>query len=478
VRVGDHEPAGTDAVVVPRRDPASFRDPTGFVYRRGERLFRQVHEAHAAEWQQFEGSGLYRRLVERGWLVAHAPVAPALAFDERAWRVLEVEQVDFVSYPYEWTFGQLKDAALLTLEAQAAAVEADMTLKDASAYNVLFDGSRPVLIDALSFERRTEDEPWVAYRQFCQHFLAPLALMAQRDVRIGLLLRDFIDGVPLDLAADLLPVSSRVRLGLGTHLHLHARAQRQHAADPDRGGSGRPVRLSRARLEALVESLHATVAGLRWEPRGTEWSDYGETTSYSPTAAAAKRQLVQRFLAKTDGQWIWDLGANTGVFSALAAESGRRVVALDADHAASEQHYRSLRRSDSPHILPLVMDLANPSPALGWAHRERRSLAERANADVLIALALVHHLAIGNNVPLAQLSSFLAELGRQLIIEFVPKSDPRVRAMLARRRDVFAEYSLDGLKTAFAARWRLAEEERIEDSERTLLRFVRVDQAA
>ena len=343
-----------------------------------------------------------------------------------------------------------------------------MTLKDASAYNVLFDGSRPVLIDALSFERRTEDEPWVAYRQFCQHFLAPLALMAQRDVRIGLLLRDFIDGVPLDLAADLLPVSSRVRLGLGTHLHLHARAQRQHAADPDRGGSGRPVRLSRARLEALVESLHATVAGLRWEPRGTEWSDYGETTSYSPTAAAAKRQLVQRFLAKTDGQWIWDLGANTGVFSALAAESGRRVVALDADHAASEQHYRSLRRSDSPHILPLVMDLANPSPALGWALEERRSLVERGPADVILALALVHHLAIGNNVPLDRIASLFARLGRRAIVEFVPKQDPMTQHLLAVRPDIFPDYSADGFRAAFSARFRVVEETAIEESQRTL----------
>jgi ribosomal protein L11 methylase PrmA len=172
------------------------------------------------------------------------------------------------------------------------------------------------------------------------------------------------------------------------------------------------------------------------------------------------------------------VGANIGVFSRLAADLGRRVLAIDADPAAAERHYRALRESGAESILPLVVDLTNPSPALGWAHAERKSLIERANADVLMALALVHHLAIGNNVPLGQLSSFLAQLGRQLIIEFVPKGDPRVAAMLASRRDVFPDYSLDGLKSAFAEHWRLVEQEPIEDSQRTLLRFARADQAA
>ncbi len=475
--VGASDSTSAAASAPARRDPASFRDPTGFVYSSNGRLFRQIHEGHAADWEHFHGSGLYRRLVQRGWLVAHDEVARELAYDSRAWRVLEVEQVDFVSYPYEWTFGQLKHAALLTLDVQAAAIEAGMTLKDASAYNVLFDGSRPVFIDGLSFERRREDEPWIAYRQFCEHFLAPLALMSQRDIRAGLLLRDFIDGVPLDLAAGLLPASSRLRLGLAAHVHLHARAQRGQHADGSRKSAAHP-RLSSSRLEVLIESLRTTVERMRWEPRGTEWSEYGERTSYSDPAAAAKHRLVKRLLAATEGEWAWDLGANTGTFSALAVQLGRKVVALDADPAAAEQHYRRLRESNTRDVLPLVIDLTNPSPSLGWAHRERRSLVERANADVVLALALVHHLAIGGNIPLPQLSAFLAELGHQLIIEFVPKSDARVAAMLANRRDVFTDYSLDGLIAAFAADWRLVEQERIEDSERTLLRFTRADQPA
>jgi hypothetical protein len=456
------------------REPASFRDPTGFVYRRDGVLYRQVHADYAPEWQHFQASGLYQRLVEQDRLIAHEEAAREAAFDSDAWLVLRPKVLEFISYPYEWTFGQLKDAALLTLTAQIEAIGSGMTLKDASAYNVQFDRGQPLLIDALSFERRDEAEPWVAYRQFCQHFLAPLALMALRDVRCGLLLRDFIDGIPLDLAVALLPWTSRLRTGLAAHLYLHARAQRRHGTPaPESPTTDERPRLSRGRLEALLDNLRSTVEGLRWQPRGTEWADYGETTSYSQPAAASKSRLVESMLRRTTGEWVWDLGANTGYYSRMAADLGRHVLALDSDPAAAEQHYRYLREVSNSAVLPLVVDLTNPSPALGWANRERRSLLERANADVLLALALVHHLAIGNNVPLGQLSSLLAGLGRQLIVEFVPKSDPRVAAMLANRRDVFADYSLDGLRTAFAADWELVDEQPIEDSERVLFLLTR-----
>jgi ribosomal protein L11 methylase PrmA len=457
----------------PRREPSSFRDPAGFLYRREGQLLRQVAHGHAADWQHFLDSGLYARLIGQGRLIEHEPVGIEEAFDDAAWAVLRPRQLDFISYPYEWTFGQLKDAALLTLDAQAAALAAGMSLRDASAYNVQFEGSRPILIDALSFGRRPEGEPWIAYRQFCQHFLAPLALMALRDVRLGLLLREHVDGVPLDLATRLLPASSRLRLGLATHLHLHARAQSRSAeAKPD---AGRRPQLSTARLEALIASLRSTIDGLRWQPAGTVWADYGETSSYSETAAASKRRLVAQLMADGGGRWAWDLGANTGAFSRLAAEKGYRVISLDGDPAAAERNYRQLKADGRTDVLPLVIDLANPSPALGWAHAERMSLVARANADVVIALALVHHLAIGNNVPLSRLSAFFARLGRQLVVEFVPKSDPRVTAMLAWREDVFADYTLDGFRSAFAPDWQLTDEQPIADSTRVLFRFDRRD---
>ena len=460
------------------RDPASFRDPTGFVYRRDGVLYRQINAGHEPDWEQFQRTGLYQRLVDRGWLVQHDECDRSLALDDNAAKVLKPRLLEFVSYPYEWTFSQLKDAALLTLDVQNEAIGSGMTLKDASAYNVTFEATRPILIDALSFEPRADEAPWLAYRQFCQHFLAPLALMARRDVRSILLLRDFIDGIPLDMAAHLLPGISRLQPGLAMHVHLHSRAQKGVLGGDEGQGSQRTakrsaVSMSRSRLEALIDSLRRTIGGLNWDPQRTEWAGYGETSSYSASAAASKQQIVDSFLRRTDGSRVWDIGANNGAFSRIAAELGRSVVAIDGDHGATELLYRELKKSTDARILPLVIDLSSPSPALGWAHSERRSLAERANADVLMALALVHHLAIGNNVPLSHISSYFAQLGRQLIFEFVPKEDPRVTAMLIDRRDVFADYSLDALKTAFNSKWQLLEEASVDDSARTMLRFVR-----
>ena len=187
----------------------SFRDPSGFVYERDGVLYRRVHRSYAAHYDRLMDSGLYAALVGDGLLVPHEEVGPR-GGEQDPYATLRPERVAFVSYPYEWCFSQLKDAALTTLRIQERALGFDMTLKDASAYNIQFHRGRPVLIDTLSFECYEEGVPWVGYRQLCQHFLAPLALMAHRDVRLGGLLRLHLDGIPLDLASTLLPARTRL----------------------------------------------------------------------------------------------------------------------------------------------------------------------------------------------------------------------------------------------------------------------------
>ena len=328
----------------------------------------------------------------------------------------------FISYPYEWTFGQLQDAALLTLDLQEDADRSGFTLRDASAYNVQFDRGRPILIDSLSVERRVGDEPWAAYRQFCQHFVAPLALMARRDIRCGLMLRDHVDGIPLDLAATLLPGRTRLSTGPGEpRPSPRPRAARSHAGD---AGPSRQAAMGATRRAALLDSLRRTIQGLAWNPGGTEWADYDRQTSYSDEGTRAKEALVESMLRDAGGSVVWDLGANVGRFSAIAAGLGRRVVAWDVDPAASERHYRRLKETGSTSVLPLVQDLVNPSPGLGWAGTERAAFADRSDADVVLALALVHHLAISNNVPLGMIASLFARLAPRAIVEFVPEAGP------------------------------------------------------
>jgi len=451
-----------------RRDPGSYRDPGGFVYRRDGVIFRQIDAPAIDGWEQFLASGLADRLIADGRLIRHDPASLQDAATPTARAVIRPEPIPFVSYPYEWTFGELQDAALLTLDVQLAALEAGWTLRDATAYNVQFRDGRPILIDSLSFAPHEEGAPWIAYRQFCEHFLAPLALMARRDVRLNRLLRADPDGIPLDLASTLLPWRTRLNLGLLSHLHLHARAQNRYAADDEAASTASGVRIDRQRLVGLIRNLRGTVAGLRWKPAGTEWSDYADHTSYGDAATASKTSIVRELLATTGAQTVWDLGANTGRYSRVAAEGGRRVLAFDIDPAAAERNYRQIRQEGRTDILPLVMDLANPSPGVGWASGERQSLVDRADADAVLGLALIHHLAISRNVPLWMLMDLFATLAEWAVIEFVPKDDPMVRHLLATREDVFPDYTLDGFRAAAMGRFTIVAERPIDESPRVL----------
>jgi hypothetical protein len=420
-----------------------------------------------ADWLAFNDSGLAASLMADRLLIDHEVVDTARAARPGAVAVIRPRELPLISYPYEWSFSQLREGALLTLELQRRALAAGLRLKDSSAYNVQFDAGRPILIDTLSFELGDAEQPWPAYRQFCEHFLAPLALIAYRDARCGLMLRDFIDGIPVDFASRLLPGRTRLKPGLLAHIHFHGAAQRRSQAAAPTAQHRAPRRMSKTGQEAILDSLRRTVEGLRWKPSG-HWVQYGVQTSYSEAGAASKQAHVKRMLDSTDAGVVWDLGANVGTYSTVAAGSGRQVIAFDQDAGSVEHHWLTLSAEARASVLPLVMDLSNPSPALGWGLEERRSLVERGPADMILALALVHHLAIGNNVPLDRVASLFARLGRRAIVEFVPKEDPMAQHLLAARKDVFPDYTLDGFRTAFARHFRIIEEAPVEDSRRTL----------
>ena len=444
---------------------ASFRDPSGFLFSRDEVLYRQVNRKYEREYTRLMESGLYEKLTKVGLLIPHTEVDQQAAEMETAFKVIQPERVPFISYPYEWSFGELKDAALATLSLQRRALKVGMSLKDASAYNIQFVRGKPTLIDTLSFEMYKEGEPWVAYRQFCQHFLAPLALMALKDVRLNQLLRVYIDGVPLDLASELLPWRTRLNFGLLTGIHLHASAQKRYA-DADvkaRGGM-----MNKQAMIGLIDSLDATIRKLNWNPGGTEWGNYYSITNYSDAAFEHKKRLVREWSAQVKPCLVWDLGANNGVFSRLAGETGAYVASFDIDPAAVEQNYRQVKSEKTSNVLPLLLDLTNPSPSLGWNNQERDSFRRRGPADLVLALALIHHLAISNNVPLPQLADFFAGIGKWLVIEFVPKSDSQVQKLLVSREDIFPTYTRQGFETAFTQRFNICQAVDVQESERVL----------
>ena len=455
--------------------PSSFRDPSGFVFTRDGVVHRQINKGYASNYRHLMESGLYDALVHKGWLIAHQErpeLTPADAF-----LVLEPEQIRYVSHPFEWSFAQLKAAATLTLDIQKLALEFDMSLKDASAYNIQFRGSRPVFIDTLSFERLREDEPWVAYRQYCQHFLAPLTLMTYSDPRTRVLQMGFIDGLPLDLASSLLPARSRLRYSTLAHIHLHARSQTRHAGA---GGAAPQRKMNGALLRALLASLaSATSKCALAAKRKTEWGDYYGDTNYSSDAMSGKEVLVDELLARhvPDDGIVHDLGANTGRFSRIALKHAGYVVSHDIDDLAVERNFEAAvgERADglADRLLPLVLDLTNPTPAIGWDHRERASFKERCAADVVLALALVHHIALSNNTPLNHIADFLADIGRVAIIEFVPKTDSQVQRLLATREDIFSDYDEAHFEAAFARHFDMTEKHALPGSERTMYAFTR-----
>jgi hypothetical protein len=446
---------------------ASFRDPNGFIFKQNGTLYRQVNQSYSSEYSLLMESGLYAKLTKAGLLIPHEEANVSPMESGQAFKVIQPEYIPFISYPYEWSFGLLKEAALATLSIQKRALKAGMTLKDASAYNIQFVRGKATLIDSLSFDIYHEGEPWVAYRQFCQHFLAPLALMSHTDIRLNQLLRVYIDGVPLDLASRLLPFGSRLDFGLLTHLHLHARLQAGSANQtaPQKRTTGT---MTKQAMQGLIENLEATVKKMTWKPAGTEWGDYYNITNYSDKAFQHKQTLVSNWIARVEPKLVWDLGANNGTFSRLASDKDIPAISFDIDPAAVEQNYQQVKAKKEQNIIPLLLDLTNPSPALGWHNRERESLIERAPADMVLALALIHHLAISNNVPLPQLADFFADAGKWLVIEFVPKSDSQVKKLLSSRKDIFPNYTREAFEEAFAEHFTIREKVAVEESERFL----------
>jgi hypothetical protein len=451
--------------------PSSFRDPSGFLFFRDRNLYRQVNHSYKDNFDQLIKSGLYEKLSSKQLLIPHHDVDISPEDPDSAFKIIKPLQIPFISYPYEWSFSQLKDAALLTLKIQKISLEYGMTLKDASAYNTQFFKGKLIFIDTLSFERYESGKPWPGYRQFCQHFLAPLALMQYTDIRLGQMLRTHIDGIPLGLTSTLLPKKTWLNLGIMMHIHMHAKSEKKYA---DMHVPVKTRVISKNGLLGLLDNLTSTIQRMHWQPEGTEWAEYYQDTNYSNGAFEHKKEIVAHFLALAHPLTVWDMGANNGLFSRLASNNNIPTIAFDIDPACVELNYREIQKHKEQNILPLIMDLTNPSPGIGWQNKERDSLMNRGPVDTILALALIHHLAISNNLPLGRIADFFSKICNSLIIEFVPKTDSQVRKLLMTRQDIFSEYDEVHFEKLFKQYFALDKKIHVCNSERTMYLFNKV----
>jgi len=454
-------------------EPGSFRDPDSRVVSANGRILRLLSERGLADWRAFSGSPLFAALVEEGKLVGtrEAADAPALGgLHDGVAGVLEHDRIPFVSYPYEWSFGMLRDAALLQLELVRRAVENGLMLKDSTPYNVQFRGARPVFVDVGSFEPLREGEPWAGYRQFCMLFLYPLLLEAWKNVPFQSWLRGSIDGIKPQELRSLLSFRDRFRRGALTHVVLHARLERSYEErDTDLKRELKAAGFRKELILANVKKLEKLVAGLTRRTGETAWSSYGPTTTYSDEDAERKARFVGEAVAAERPRVVWDLGANEGRHARIAAETAEHVVAVDADELVVDRLYEALKAEGAGTILPLTMNLADPSPGLGWRGLERRSLPERGTPGLALCLALVHHLSIDGNVPVAEVVDWLRSLDASVVVEFPTPDDPMVARLLRRKREHdHPDYRRDWFERCLEERFDVARIEELASGSRVL----------
>ena len=444
-----------------RFEPGSFRDRHGRVLVAGDRIYRVLGAQASADWQRLANSRLFEKNVASGRLIGtvaaeSAEVAP---FDMSDWEaIVRHDKVEVISYPYEWTFGMLRDAALLQLELLLEGLEEDLMVRDSTPYNVQWRGVQPVFIDTPSFGQLDPGCPWLGYRQFCQLFLNPLMLQAYLDVPFQPWLRGNLDGIDPEIFRKLFRFTDVFRPGVLAHVFLQSSLESSESRTSEAlRQEMREAGMHKQLIKSVVSKLHKLVSGMRWKPARSRWSGYTEARGYADVDLTVKEAFVRQACQREPLGTCWDLGANDGRFSLIAAEAAQAVLALDSDSLVLERLYQRLKESKVRNVLPLYFNFADPSPGLGWRKSERRPLSARSRPDLILCLAVFHHLVITANIPLEDLLDYLHSFGCRLVVEFVTREDAMVKALLTSKDDPFLDYDLARFESWIQGRFSLVE---------------------
>lgn len=440
----------------------SYRDRDGFVIVTDHSVKRYVQISYAQTYDHLMSSGLYQRLVDEGLLIAHKEAAPDTAV-QNFYKILEPEMISFISMPYEWSASQWKELVLNFLKINCICIEYGMILKDATPFNFTFHKGHCIFFDTLSFEMYREGDSWIAYRQFCETLLGPLSLIFFNDVAWARMMEAYINGWQLSFISANLPLRTWFKSPTLLHIHWHAKFSQQ-TSQKINGSS-----LSKEKLLILWQMIDKGVQ--KWSPSKNKkiWLTYYDTDILSDQYLQSKISIVSGWMDDIKPAKVIDLGSNTGRFSIIASAHAKKVIAVEPDHDCIEKLRLDIRKRGITNIETVIADITQPSPAIGWKNEERFSLLQRLNCDMLFALALLHHVCISANIPLAFVAELFAQLtGRYALVEFIPRSDPKVAALLLNRKDIFQDYAEDHFIQCFSTWFNLVKVASCDASDRKL----------
>lgn len=448
------------------RHASSFRDPSGHITAENGVISRTINSIYFTQYKSLKESGFYKKLFDNGLLIPHEE-----SFLGDSHIIIKPEHIPFFSYPYEWSFTQYKHAALHTLKLQKYCLQNGYSLKDATAFNITFHKGKPVFVDSLSFDLYHEGEPWRAYKQFVMHFLAPLVLAKYFGSPMLKLLSQYIDGVPLQTAAKLLPFRARLSPVLYTNIFLAAKYDAKYSSDE--GGREKGIKISKQSQVKIIDSLYNYIKDLELDET-TQWKNYYAITNYNDEAFDYKKKLVKKWYGTINAGSVIDLGGNDGTFSRVLKDIAPEILVTDIDPNAVDHNYMQVLTNKETNILPLVSDLLNPSPGIGLNNKERSPLLERIinnNYSLAMALALIHHISLTGNVPFDMSAKLLASLAPYLIIEFPDREDSWVSFLLKSKREFtghFDYYNRSSFETVYSGYFDVIEKQEIPGTHRTM----------
>ena len=448
---------------------ASFRDPSGYVYQKNGEFRRVIHPIYFKQYDALNESGLFRSLIDNGLLIPHEEISRTDSTIE-----LKADTIPFITNPYEWSFEQYKHAALLTLQIQKYCLSKGFILKDASAYNVTFHNGKPIFLDTLSFDFYEEGTPWRAFKQFIMHFFGPLVLARYHGADMLKLMQNNIDGIPLKIISSLLPGKTKLNATLYTSIHLLAKLEDKH--QDDYKAEKKASKLSKKAQENMLENLFNVIRKLELK-EATEWGDYYDKTNYDTGSFELKKQLIRDWVLQLESKRLIDVGGNDGTFARTVADQVPHMIVTDIDERAVNQNYVIARKNNEVNMLPIVSDVLQPAPGIGFNNTERSSLLERLSEykpDVTLALALIHHLTLSGNVPFRKSAEFFAGFSKNLIIEFPKREDSWVQSLLVRKREFinhFDFYNEQEFEKGFLELFSMEKKEVIEGTNRVLYLF-------